>query len=108
MDGPLATTQPVEAWLESLASPNTRSAYRNDFAVFVAWCAARQLSPVRATAADVEGFRSDLIAAGAREGTANRRASAVHSFLRTFRWGRGPGRVGCGSRHLLHGPAQRR
>jgi site-specific recombinase XerD len=68
-----------------LASPNTRSAYRNDFAVFIAWCVARQLSPVRATAADVEGFRADLIAAGAREGTANRRASAVYSFLRTFR-----------------------
>ena len=78
----LATTQPVEAWLASLASPNTRSAYRNDFAVFVAWCQARQVSPLRATAADAEQFRADLIAAGAHEATVRRRVSAVHSFLR--------------------------
>jgi len=74
--------RPVEAWLESLASPNTRAAYRNDFGVFVAWCEARRVSPLQATVADAEQFRADLIALGARPGTANRRASAVHSFLR--------------------------
>jgi len=82
MDASLTSTQQVEEWLESLASANTRAAYRNDVVVFVAWCKTRQLSPLQATAADAESFRSDLIAAGAREGTANRRASAVHSFLR--------------------------
>jgi site-specific recombinase XerD len=82
MGEPLATTRPVEAWLESLASPNTRAAYRNDFAVFMAWCQARRVNPLQATAADAEQFRSDLVAAGAPEGTARRRASAVHSFLR--------------------------
>src|SRR5215212_9046028 len=82
MDGSFPTTQPVEAWLGSLASANTQSAYRNDLAVFVAWCEARQISPLQATATDAEQFRSDLIAAGSRETTARRRASAVRSFLR--------------------------
>jgi site-specific recombinase XerD len=82
MDDSLAMTRSVEAWLGSLASPNTQSAYRNDFAVFTAWCADHQVSPLDATATDAEEFRSDLIAGGAREGTANRRLSAVHSFLR--------------------------
>jgi site-specific recombinase XerD len=68
-----------------LASPNTRAAYRNDLAVFVAWCEARQVSPLHATTTDVERFRSDLLAAGSREGTVSRRASAVQSFLRGTR-----------------------
>jgi site-specific recombinase XerD len=68
-----------------LASVNTRAAYRNDFAVFAAWCESQPVSPLQATTTDAERFCSDLIAAGAREGTAKRRASAVHSFLRASR-----------------------
>jgi integrase len=38
---------------------------------------------LEATAADAEQFRADLVAAGVAEVTARRRASAVHSFLRS-------------------------
>jgi site-specific recombinase XerD len=82
MDGSSPTTDPIEEWLGSLASPNTRAAYRADLAVFVAWCESRQVSPLQATAADAARFRSDLISSGSREATARRRTSAVHSFLR--------------------------
>jgi site-specific recombinase XerD len=84
MDGPRGTPQ-VETWLASLASPNTQAAYRNDLALFLAWCEARQISPLHASGKDAEQFRSDLVTAGAQEATAKRRASAVHSFLRADR-----------------------
>jgi integrase len=83
----------VEAWLSSFGSANTRAAYRNDVAVFVAWCGAQRISPVRANAETVERFRQELIATGAALSTANRRASAVHGFVRSA-IGPEPGRDG--------------
>jgi integrase/recombinase XerD len=68
--------------LASLDSANTRAAYRADLTAFAAWCRVHGVPLLRATSADVERFRQDLLATGAAQSSAKRRVSAVLSFLR--------------------------
>jgi integrase/recombinase XerD len=77
------TEHHIETWLSTFSSTNTRTAYRNDVAVFVAWCGVQGISPLRADAATVEAFRHQLLASGAAPSTASRRTSAVHGFVRS-------------------------
>jgi integrase len=74
----------VDAWLDSLPSLNTRAAYRADLAAFLAWCDANDVAPLGATGETAAAFRRDLVTGGTSEGTAKRRASAVHSFVRSL------------------------
>lgn len=84
----------MEAWLDSLPSPNTRAAYRADLGTFLAWCEANDVAPLGATSETAVTFRRDLLEGGTSEGTARRRASAVQSFVRSLATGPGPGDAG--------------
>ncbi|MEJ3744331.1 tyrosine-type recombinase/integrase [Actinomycetes bacterium KLBMP 9797] len=51
----------TEAWLRNRRlSDHTREAYRRDIAAWLAWCAGRQLDPLRATFLDVNAYARDL------------------------------------------------
>jgi site-specific recombinase XerD len=78
----------IDRWLASLASPNTRAAYRADLAAFTAWCRQHRVPVLAADSEAVERFRADLEATGTSPSTARRRASAVQSFLRATQPGR--------------------
>jgi integrase/recombinase XerD len=51
----------TEAWLRNRRlSEHTRAAYRRDIAGWLAWCAGRDLDPLRATFLDVNAYGRDL------------------------------------------------
>jgi integrase/recombinase XerD len=51
----------TEAWLRNRRlSEHTRGAYRRDIAGWLAWCAARELAPLRASFLDVNAYGRDL------------------------------------------------
>jgi integrase/recombinase XerD len=53
--------QVTEAWLANRRlSPHTRDAYRRDVAAWLAWCAGRDLDPLRATFLDVNAYARTL------------------------------------------------
>lgn len=55
----------------------TRRAYRSDWRIFTAWCAARGLEPLPATPETVARFLSAEAMAGAKASTIGRRAAAI-------------------------------
>ncbi len=53
--------QVTEAWLANRRlSEHTRAAYRRDVAAWLAWCAARELDPLRASFLDVNAYARSL------------------------------------------------
>jgi site-specific recombinase XerD len=51
----------TEAWLANRRlSPHTRAAYRRDVAAWLAWCAGRDVDPLRATFLDVNAYARGL------------------------------------------------
>ncbi|MBI4934439.1 MAG: site-specific integrase [Actinobacteria bacterium] len=79
----------LDGWLDTIASPNTRAAYRRDLEVYAAWASDADLHPAEVTAADIGAFRDHCRAAGSGPATVNRRLAAVSSFYRHTepRWG---------------------
>jgi site-specific recombinase XerD len=63
-------------------APATQTAYGSDFRIFEAWCAARGISALPATAAALCGFLADEAAAGRRASTLGRRLAAIRYFHR--------------------------
>ena len=76
------TPEMIDRWLESFASPHTRSAYRADLAGFTAWCDSLRTSPLTADAAVLEQYRQHHEAAGASAASVARRISALNGFFR--------------------------
>lgn len=77
----------TEAWLANRRlSDHTRAAYRRDVALWVAWCAERDLNPLQARFLDVNAWGRDLEQPDPRTGrtpavsTVARRMSAVSSW----------------------------
>lgn len=78
----------TEAWLRNRRlSEHTRDAYRRDIAGWLAWCAGRELDPLRANFLDVNAYARQLEATlGARSGrpltpaTVARKLSALSSW----------------------------
>jgi site-specific recombinase XerD len=60
----------------------TQAAYASDFHIFEAWCAARGLCAIPATAAAVAAFLADEATAGRRASTLGRRLAAIRYFHR--------------------------
>jgi site-specific recombinase XerD len=60
----------------------TQDAYGSDFRIFSAWCRARGLDALPATAAAVCGFLADEAATGKRASTLGRRLAAIRYFHR--------------------------
>lgn len=56
---------------------STRRAYRSDWAIFTAWCAARDLVPIPATADTVATFLASQANTGTKPATLSRRAAAI-------------------------------
>jgi integrase/recombinase XerD len=79
----------LEAWLQSISSPNTRAAYGRDLEVYADWVERARLRPVDVTPSDIADFREHCVAAGSGPATVNRRLAAVSSFYRNARWSGG-------------------
>jgi site-specific recombinase XerD len=62
--------------LEEIAA-STRDCYRRDGRLFAAWCAARNLPPVPATAATLAAYLAHLVDSGVRPATISRRLAAI-------------------------------
>lgn len=79
----------LDGWLASIASPNTRAAYRRDLQVYAAWVSSADLRPSEVTPTDIDAFRAHCLASGSGPATVNRRLAAVSSFYRHTepRWG---------------------
>jgi site-specific recombinase XerD len=58
-------------------STATRRAYRSDFAVFTAWCRARNAEPMPASPDTVAAFLAAQATAGAKASTISRKAAAI-------------------------------
>ncbi|MEJ2577891.1 MAG: tyrosine-type recombinase/integrase [Kineosporiaceae bacterium] len=76
-------------WLEADKSGHTRRAYYADLADWLGWCTRTQLDPLRARRADVDAWKTTLIARGpqgrirpASPATVARRLAAVSSWYR--------------------------
>ena len=63
----------IDRWLASLASVNTRQAYRRDLADYNAFLAAAKSDPLTADSNQVRAFLADLEARGFRASSAARR-----------------------------------
>jgi site-specific recombinase XerD len=72
----------IDAWLDSQASQNTRSAYRTDLETFGRWCAQNEALPLQADAATVAAFQLAREIAGDSAATLRRRWSSLSSFYR--------------------------
>jgi site-specific recombinase XerD len=77
-----ATLELAADFAKNSKAPATRAAYASDFAIFEAWCAARGISALPATAAAVCGFLADEAASGRRASTLGRRLAAIRYFHR--------------------------
>jgi integrase/recombinase XerD len=88
--GPEPWTEPPEDWraaimqLDGAFAASTMRSYRNDFAAFAAWCAARDLVALPAAAAVVAGFLDDQ-AASLRPATLRRRIAGIRKVHRLMR-----------------------
>jgi integrase/recombinase XerD len=80
-DPAIAWNRSVAAWLGTLASEHTRSAYRSDLRRFDAWCTEHRALPLRVSMRDVVAYQASLEAAGSSPATTRRRTSALSSFF---------------------------
>ena len=83
--GTVAVTGPAEqvteAWLANRRlSEHTRAAYRRDVASWLAWCAARELDPLRATFLEVNAYARALEARPLSPATVARKLSGLSSW----------------------------
>jgi len=73
--------QVTEAWLENRRlSAHTRDAYRRDVGAWLAWCAGREVDPLRASFLDVNAYARGLEAAGLAPATVARKLSGLSSW----------------------------
>lgn len=72
----------VAAWLLSLRSANTRTAYRRDLAAFVSWCGSVGVDAFAVKRPAVDAYREQLAADGKRPTTVARSLAALSSFYR--------------------------
>src|SRR3954470_16306312 len=73
--------QVTEAWLANRRlSEHTRAAYRRDVTAWVAWCAVRDLDPLRATFLDVNAYASGLETVPLAAATVARKLSGLSSW----------------------------
>ena len=74
--------QVTEAWLANRRlSAHTRDAYRRDVAAWLAWCAGRDLDPLRASFLDVNAYARGLeVARSWRPATVARKLSGLSSW----------------------------
>ena len=70
----------VLSFAEHEKSAGTRRAYGSDFAIFTAWCDARGLDSMPASAGTVARFLSSQATAGLKSSTIGRRAAAIAHF----------------------------
>jgi integrase/recombinase XerD len=76
-----AAEQVTEAWLANRRlSEHTRAAYRRDVAGWLAWCAGRDLDPLRASFLDVNAYARGLEARRLAASTVARKLSGVSSW----------------------------
>src|SRR3954451_17174626 len=76
-----AAEQVTDAWLANRRlSPHTRDASRRDVAGWLAWCAARDLDPLRASFLDVNAYARGLEARRLAASTVARKLSGVSSW----------------------------
>ena len=68
------------SFAEQEKSAGTRRAYGSDFGIFTAWCDARGLDPMPASAGTVARFLSSQATAGLKSSTISRRAAAIAHF----------------------------
>ncbi|MEV7626445.1 tyrosine-type recombinase/integrase [Actinoplanes sp. NPDC089786] len=83
--GPLAAVssaeQVTEAWLANRRlSEHTRSAYRRDVASWLAWCAGRELEPLRASFLDVNAYAREIESSGLSAASVARKLSGLSSW----------------------------
>jgi integrase/recombinase XerD len=81
VDDPVAWQHAVDGFLDSLSSPNTRSAYRTDMAAFARWCALNGHAPLHIGRQGVESFRTQCQTDGAGPSTVARRVAALNGVL---------------------------
>jgi integrase len=67
----------IRGYLDDSQAPNTRSAYRRDWAAFDAWCVERQLASLPAEPQTVARYLVDQVEAGKKAATLVRRLSAI-------------------------------
>ncbi|GAA2483905.1 tyrosine-type recombinase/integrase [Winogradskya humida] len=73
--------QVTEAWLANRRlSPHTRAAYRRDVGGWLAWCAARELDPLRASFLDVNAYARGLEASELAPASVARKLSGLSSW----------------------------
>ncbi|MEV4705162.1 tyrosine-type recombinase/integrase [Actinoplanes sp. NPDC049316] len=73
--------QVTEAWLQNRRlSAHTRDAYRRDVAAWLAWCAGRDVDPLRASFLDVNAYARGLEAAELAPATVARKLSGLSSW----------------------------
>ena len=73
--------QVTEAWLQNRRlSAHTRDAYRRDVGAWLAWCAAREVEPLRASFLDVNAYARGLEAAELAPATVARKLSGLSSW----------------------------
>lgn len=72
-----ATSERVAAYAAASISPNTRKAYRSDWAAFAAWCAERNLSPLPAQPETIALFLADQAEQGLKTSTIGRRMASL-------------------------------
>ena len=82
VDDSVAWQRAVDGFLDSLSSPNTRSAYRTDMAAFARWCAQQGHQPLHVGRQSVESFRAQCHTDGIGASTVARRVAALNGFLR--------------------------
>jgi site-specific recombinase XerD len=71
----------TEAWLANRRlSEHTRAAYRRDVSAWLAWCAAREVDPLRASFLDVNAYARALEAQKLAAATVARKLSGVSSW----------------------------
>jgi Phage integrase, N-terminal SAM-like domain len=67
----------ARSFVEMEKSAGTRLAYRSDFAIFTAWCYARDVCPLPASPGVVSAFLASEAKAGAKASTIGRRVAAI-------------------------------
>ena len=73
--------QVTEAWLANRRlSEHTRDAYRRDVAAWLAWCAGREVDPLRASFLDVNAYARGLEAQALAPATVARKLSGLSSW----------------------------
>src|SRR2546421_3968376 len=76
-----ATLELAADFAKASKAPATQTAYASDFRIFEAWCTARGLCALPATAAALCGFLADEATVGRRASTLGRRLAAIRYFI---------------------------